>query len=200
MKNKYICNCSRCGREYIVECTEYNYLNGKYRKTCSSFCANSHPMTEDKKNKIRLGVLKYLENQEKPLYVYVCDKCGKEFSTSKKRRSDRNIHCEECIQKRKHFNENPETIMELSKRTISKILNRSRKGCSICGWNESICDIHHIVERCKGGSDDIDNLIIVCPNCHRVIHSNKKYDVEFLKSKSILKTFSNWKDFYYPSN
>lgn len=151
MKNKYICNCSRCGREYIVECTEYNYLNGKYRKTCSSFCANSHPMTEDKKNKIRLGVLKYLENQEKPLYVYVCDKCGKEFSTSKKRRSDRNIHCEECIQKRKHFNENPETIMELSKRTISKILNRSRKGCSICGWNESICDIHHIVERCKGG-------------------------------------------------
>ena len=69
-------------------------------------------------------------------------------------------------------------MITMSKRTISKILNRSKIGCAICGWNESTCDIHHIIEKCNGGTDDVSNLIIVCPNHHRIIHTNKCYSVE----------------------
>lgn len=66
--------------------------------------------------------------------------------------------------------------------------------------NESTCDIHHIIEKSNGGTDDVSNLIIVCPNHHRIIHTNKCYSVEYLQNLSIKNTFNNWKDYYHPSN
>jgi len=30
--------------------------------------------------------------------------------------------------------------------------------------------VHHIVERCKGGSDDLDNLVTLCLWCHTSKH------------------------------
>ena len=34
------------------------------------------------------------------------------------------------------------------------------------GWH-----IHHLTWRSKGGSDLIDNLVLLHPNCHRQVHS-----------------------------
>lgn len=39
--------------------------------------------------------------------------------------------------------------------------------CMICGWDEVI-DIHHIVPRRHRGTNAIDNLIVLCPNHHRL--------------------------------
>ena len=126
--------------------------------------------------------------------VYICEICGKSFLTNKTIRKDRYIRCDECKQHRKHSKEQEiNSILDCSKRTISKILNRSKIGCAICGWNESTCDIHHIIEKCNGGTDDVSNLIIVCPNHHRIIHTNKCYSVEYLQNLSIKNTFNNWK-------
>lgn len=33
--------------------------------------------------------------------------------------------------------------------------------CSMCGWSESVCDIHHITPL---------QVTVLCPNCHRKIH------------------------------
>ena len=134
-------------------------------------------------------------------YQYICEICGKTFLTNKTIRKDRHIRCDECKQHRKHSKEQEiNSILDCSKRTISKILNRSKIGCAICGWNESTCDIHHIIEKCNGGTDDVSNLIIVCPNHHRIIHTNKCYSIEYLQNLSIKNTFNNWKDYYHPSN
>ena len=202
VKNKYRCICSKCGKEYFIECTQKEFEKGKYRKTCSSSCANSRPMTETRRQKISDGVKSHnkLNTKQSKIYTYICETCNKQFETTRAFRKERHIKCPECIQKRKHYQENPQSILDLSKRTISKIINRSNIGCVLCGWNDSTCDIHHIIERKNGGSDDLTNLIIVCPNCHRVIHSNKKYTVDELQKFSIDKHFSNWKDFYHPSN
>lgn len=98
-------------------------------------------------------------------------------------------------------NLNDISIMDLSKRTISKIIERSGKGCSICDWNLTRCDIHHIIERSNGGSNELDNLILICPNCHRAIHTlGDIYITEHeLKDKSLKYTFSDWKIYYNPS-
>ena len=45
--------------------------------------------------------------------------------------------------------------------------------CYYCGWDKDKCDIHHIVPRVKGGTDEYSNLTIACPNCHRLIHKGK---------------------------
>ena len=37
----------------------------------------------------------------------------------------------------------------------------------MCGWNKDFCDFHHIVPKQKGGKNNIDNISILCPNCHR---------------------------------
>ena len=52
--------------------------------------------------------------------------------------------------------------------------------CAICGWNlpnitpngviqhQGGCDLHHITPYREGGSNDSNNLILLCPNCHKM--------------------------------
>jgi len=42
--------------------------------------------------------------------------------------------------------------------------------CSLCGW-VGPCDIHRIVFGCDGGQYRRGNMMEICPNCHRLIHS-----------------------------
>jgi hypothetical protein len=57
--------------------------------------------------------------------------------------------------------------------------------CQICGWNLSKCDRHRIVPGKDGGEYVKGNVIIVCPNCHRLVHDKMKANsvkvIEFLK-------------------
>lgn len=93
------------------------------------------------------------------------------------------------------YKKNIKSILELSSKTVQKIIKRLNLGCSKCGWNEGTCDIHHINGRKIDNPDNHENLSLVCPNCHRLVHENK------IKKESLitLKTFlpDNWKDCYY---
>ncbi|MEJ6533091.1 group II intron reverse transcriptase/maturase [Pseudoalteromonas lipolytica] len=63
------------------------------------------------------------------------------------------------------------------KRKVLTLWLRQQQCCVMCrhkitketGWN-----IHHIVEKVKGGSDELDNLVLLHPNCHRQLHVNHK--------------------------
>lgn len=193
--------CENCGKEH-----DGSYGSGRF---CSKFCSVSYTNKHRKINrqllnkKISEGVKKYNKEHliEKKLYDYVCEKCGNHFKSSKIK-NGKHIHCDNCKRKVVHIQDINQltSIKDLSKRTISKILERAHKGCSICGWNESTCDIHHIIPKSKGGNNEHNNLIIVCPNCHRIIHTTNKYSIDFLKEHSMEKQFINWRDFYHPSN
>jgi RNA-directed DNA polymerase len=60
------------------------------------------------------------------------------------------------------------------RRKLLMLWLRQQQCCAMCrhritqetGWN-----IHHIVERVKGGNDDLSNLVLLHPNCHRQLHS-----------------------------
>lgn len=45
--------------------------------------------------------------------------------------------------------------------------------CCVCGWNKARCEIHHIIPKSKGGTSSPNNLIVLCPNCHKLAHLNK---------------------------
>ena len=69
---------------------------------------------------------------------------------------------------------NPKTLEDL---TLDKLtLFLKTLGCSNCKWNEAACDIHHVIERVNGGTDEFNNLAYICPNCHRLAHSGKLFN------------------------
>lgn len=87
------------------------------------------------------------------------------------------------------------SIAECSSRTITKILKRMDVGCTRCGWNESTCDIHHINGRKIEDPHNHKNLIILCPNCHRLAHNKK---IEVSEYKTVFDLFGEtWKEYYY---
>jgi len=45
--------------------------------------------------------------------------------------------------------------------------------CPVCGQGfkgDTSLHVHHVVERCKGGGEHLENLILLHPNCHRQVH------------------------------
>lgn len=47
--------------------------------------------------------------------------------------------------------------------------------CERCGYsNTKILNVHHKIRRADGGSNDIENLELICPNCHAEEHYGYK--------------------------
>jgi len=42
--------------------------------------------------------------------------------------------------------------------------------CFLCGWDRGPCDRHRIKAGKDGGKYIQDNVISICPNCHRLLH------------------------------
>ena len=100
-----------------------------------------------------------------------CMNCKKEFTIN-----DLNISCEHLLERtlnrRKYCSYDcyDKYHSKLAKeRRINKL---STLECTICHYHDEprILEIHHILERCNGGTDDVSNLIVLCPNCHSLVH------------------------------
>lgn len=58
------------------------------------------------------------------------------------------------------------------KKTYERVVEE-QPYCQICGRTYNL-HIHHIIYRSQLGNNDIRNLIRLCADCHRRVHSNKK--------------------------
>ena len=59
--------------------------------------------------------------------------------------------------------------------TKAMVLNRDEYTCQQCKGKhkDSKLEVHHIIYRNKGGSDDADNLITLCHTCHKALHRDE---------------------------
>lgn len=59
--------------------------------------------------------------------------------------------------------------------TKARVLNRDGYKCQICKGKhkDSKLEIHHIVFRSQGGSDEAENLITLCHTCHSALHAGR---------------------------
>lgn len=59
--------------------------------------------------------------------------------------------------------------------TKAMVLNRDNYTCQYCKGRhkDSKLEVHHIVFRSQGGSDEESNLITLCHTCHKDLHSGK---------------------------
>lgn len=59
--------------------------------------------------------------------------------------------------------------------TKAMVLNRDDYTCQYCKGKhkDSKLEVHHIVFRSQGGSDESENLITLCHTCHKALHDGK---------------------------
>ena len=88
--------------------------------------------------------------------------------------------CQNCINKRYKQNK---TMNKVSKKrefvqsdTYKSTYDRDKGQCVLCGKKEGL-QLHHIFGRGKDKTNNIDNCVMLCSNCHlNIVHKNlKKY-------------------------
>jgi hypothetical protein len=90
---KYVLNCSKCNKEYVLYLSEVNFKKDKYKKNCSLECANSRIMTDEIKKKIsqtNTGKI-YISHRKikikklklKKQKIRICKCCNKEFESKR---------------------------------------------------------------------------------------------------------------------
>lgn len=60
----------------------------------------------------------------------------------------------------------------------SACLNRDNYTCQCCKTKKGTLHVHHVIYRSNGGSDDLDNLIVLCEDCHKKLHKGLLKDFE----------------------
>lgn len=53
------------------------------------------------------------------------------------------------------------------------VLSRDNYTCQSCDKKSGKLEVHHIVFKSKGGSNRMDNLVVLCEDCHKKIHSGE---------------------------
>ena len=144
--------CQTCSKSFMADTREINRGNARF---CSLSCAAKAP--------------------KKLQYPQVCKQCGKEFLSASKSAKYCSDSCKQknYRAKQKDISENSGSIKTLYKKF-------ENVPCEICGWDKTSRDLHHILEVSNGGTNEISNIVSVCPNCHRMIHNNliSKNDLE----------------------
>lgn len=59
--------------------------------------------------------------------------------------------------------------------TKARVLNRDEYKCQICKGKRknTRLEVHHIIFRSQGGSDEAENLITLCHTCHSALHAGR---------------------------
>ena len=52
-------------------------------------------------------------------------------------------------------------------------LCRDNYTCQVCKAKNTRLEVHHIKYRSQGGTDDLDNLITLCADCHKKVHAGE---------------------------
>jgi len=101
--------------------------------------------------------------------IKICPICSIEFTGSKKTCS------RGCSNKNRIGNiydgKNSNNKYIRGKKIKEKLALNNNGLCYECGNdNYNILHVHHKLEKCNGGGDDLNNLILLCPNCHYTHH------------------------------
>lgn len=78
--------------------------------------------------------------------------------------------------------------MAITDEMEAEVLSKSARHCCICrNFLPLKVQVHHIIKQSDGGTDDIDNLIPVCIDCHSSIHT-KTYMTRNFTAKELKKS------------
>lgn len=190
--------CQTCGKEFFED---YRNRSRGTPRFCSRKCSRKRVATDGQKKKASDALKRALDKLE--FEGRVCESCGSVFHTRDMSRK----RCFECLpttikrNTKNRIKKEVKSIRDVSTRTAEKIFRRMGLPCSCCGafvdgvhW-----DVHHIVPRKNGGKNEMSNLTYICPNCHRIAHTDISLLPKALVSldQQLKDCGKDWKDFYY---
>jgi len=78
----------------------------------------------------------------------------------------------------------------------AQAIKKYGNSCELCGYTLAV-DTHHIIPKHDGGAHEINNLMVICPNCHALI-TRKIFVIKNRKSIPIArkKILADLKSFY----
>ena len=150
MPRKPNCKCAECGIEIYRR--PYDIEKSKSGKVfCSSICFN--------------------KQNRKP---HSCPTCGKELLSG----TNKTCCSRSCSNKARvgiKYKRDKATYVNDMPTYRTMLINERDASCELCGYKEhpQILVVHHILERKNGGTNDITNLQLICPNCHALQHYGK---------------------------
>lgn len=158
--------CDYCSKKFELSKTLYNKrIKRNKHFYCSKECCN-----ESKKRKIELE----------------CANCGKKIYTTphklKQSKSGKKFCSQSCSNSYNNTMRKKESLNTYRRIAFEQYEHK----CKICGWNKDkrILEVHHIDENRK--NNKINNLIILCPICHRYLTLHLKTLEELInESKNI---------------
>ena len=170
-----IVKCNHCGKEFERETRRANEaIKRGYNQYCSDECKSNS-------KKIKCN----------------CAHCGKELyktPSEVSRSKSGNVFCDKsCAASYNNSNfrtgkNNPNWKggTDTSKAHTRIAYRTYVRKCAVCGIDEEcVLEVHHVDE--NHDNNDIDNLIILCANCHARVHRGGYTITEETKLKRILK-------------
>lgn len=173
--NKVVVHCHHCGRELEVTTRKFNFNN---KMGYNFYCENCN----------NIGRRKRIET--------ICPVCGKKFErllSAKTSKSGLYFCSQSCAAtyNNSHYRtgeNNPNWIdgSHKGQSYIKKAFRTYKHRCVMCGLEEECClQVHHIDE--NRSNDSVENLIILCANCHSRIHrGNYKITEEILRNREVV--------------
>lgn len=130
----------------------------------------------------------------------VIDKDSLERCEETKERKAKGMSEEELKQKVKEYTKKKSSYRSVVSTTYvrdpykAEYIKKHAKGiCQLCGqkapfndnYGNPYLESHHIIWLSKGGDDSIENMVALCPNCHRKMHviANEQ-DIKLLQEKN----------------
>lgn len=156
-------SCKICRRAFSVKPF---FIKKGYGKYCSRKCHHTS-----------------MEQRE----IVSCGICGikidKKYSCLKKSKSGKFFCSKSCqtVWRNKMFSGEAHVLWKGGESTYRDKIWRGRgeKMCKRCGLNDKrVLAVHHIDRNRKNSS--MDNLVLLCHNCHVLIHKNKTEDRAFM--------------------
>ena len=108
----------------------------------------------------------------------ICPICGQAFTP----KSGRGVYCSPKCARQAQTERRIDYIHKRVKGKAKQNINLYYAfdfSCAICGWTLGNWDYgpscgnewHHIVPVSEGGTNNEENLVLLCPNCHKMAHA-----------------------------
>jgi hypothetical protein len=107
-----------------------------------------------------------------------CSVCGTEYRSGLHKKTCSKA-CANKLKIGSHYNSGRpiKDVVKTQQALKNRLITLRGCNCEKCGCTKtSILNVHHKIRKVDGGSDDLDNLQLICPNCHAEIHYGNKKD------------------------